>query len=1752
MFASWLREVFDHLAARGLAQRDISRELGAGFSNPQLSRMARGEKIPTPEQLRKILLLAEVTVGKRLPASVREHLEAANLAALEAMKSPVLSMVTAHDKARQFQRQAEESQAREAVAERDLARARSALKDLRAELRRAKARESRIAGTAFDRLVEASARHEMQSKAVQRELAEQRAVVVELERHIGQLIAQVEQYQDRVRRYQVELAQSLHAFAAEAVRAEEAERAALEDRRQREEMGEEVAVLSDLLRQAQAELADLKQEHAQGLARADVLAEAEAVVERAKQASQPQSVGPGPAGFGFDSAAESTTVSPDQTAVGQARRAGSSAAPAEVVARLRKLVDAGEQRATDALVEAVSERDVEMVVATLDALGDAGFYREREQLTRACAGRTPESVVALLRALDAAEAASEAGWLVDEAARTSTDAVKRTVTLLLEYKERAYARRLLDAAVPRGSIADVVALVEILEQSWPGEAERLVRKTVAQRRTRDVVTMLGRLRPVAAEGALDALAERPASALAKVVGQLSSRGEQGLGARLADRAAGRAVVEVAELARLLAAGVEAEWLLDAFVQQRREEVLPLLHCLVEQGGHEPALALMRRVGGGGDPAQVEEAVQYAQLHRLSHEPVLCGAVARHPEEVWTLLAVLAHRNADLADQLIAQVMADLRVDEAADILERCLESGLGEVDITAAAAGADCSLGHVLQVAGSLRERGWLEDAANMLRAVGRSSAHCPEAFVGALRDGLATWALASVLTGITDRAPADCHTMISDFAAHGLDGYVRLMLEQGPEPERIPPLVDQLADAGLQEYVSALHSRLVRTLSPQQLAVAFQQTSSTAAGELAALASTQPAPYVGELVSWLARLECGRDILALLSSVSRGSALRSRELAALLGAAGRSRQSGWLAQQADAMRQPRPGLPPAEFLSEAAGAARRLFADHQLDSCLSVLDSAVTLDQISPGDLAGHLDDDLLGYFLDHRLVQDASPSSSALCPADPDIASVYLERLAGQSELRSRVIELAARHTPPQQCSALFDVLARHASSDEENLAYTYAAQRPPHEVTEIAEVLTGPESNRARLLLRAAFQYHPADGLPLLFPAARTHHVIGTPEDLTEVLTQRASDAAAVSAIQAAFAPEFEKPSDHPAGYYLRDPSHASACYWDGRAWTEDRMPTSDPAQAQVMLSAQDQAINQAGQPSQKALLTQRLAAGYAYVLGPEHHRTLSTRLRHAHWLGEASRLAEARDACRHLIDDCTRHLGADHETTLLARHNHAELTGEAGQPAEAASLFQQLASHRGNLPDRDQRTALPASARHTLWQARGRDPKQAAHLLNEMIKKVTGAIAAAPSLAWPRIYRGELHLEAGSYPRAIADFTEVLRTDPGNTRCLAYRGEAYRRHGENDRAIADFTEALTRNPESAWVLAHRGESQRDANRPLSAIADFTAALSLRPTDAWALARRGEAHRSLNAFAEAIVDLTAALDLEPDDAWALEARGEAHRQIGNYDQAISDYTAVLAQDPDSTWALSHRGEAHRETGSYSKAIADFSAALARDPDDAWALGSRGEAHRQTGDYERAITDLTNALSLDPTLTWALDSRGQAYRQIGNVNQAITDYTEALTLDPHDYWLLVQRGVAYRETQNYAQARTDFQRAQTYASAADRHGLAFEMLLLETRTSGYGACQDRWCELLRTPAPTPAYDAARFFPLFKPLLLGPTTDIREAVRVFTAQEPDQDALTDLLHYLAELATINEAATERAELCAALILDRIPDAPPF
>ena len=70
--------------------------------------------------------------------------------------------------------------------------------------------------------------------------------------------------------------------------------------------------------------------------------------------------------------------------------------------------------------------------------------------------------------------------------------------------------------------------------------------------------------------------------------------------------------------------------------------------------------------------------------------------------------------------------------------------------------------------------------------------------------------------------------------------------------------------------------------------------------------------------------------------------------------------------------------------------------------------------------------------------------------------------------------------------------------------------------------------------------------------------------------------------------------------------------------------------------------------------------------------------------------------------------------------------------------------------------------------------------------------------ASEIAPVHMARGLASLQLGDYPRAIADFDQVLVMAPRSADALRWRGDAYERSGDRARALWDYRAALALDP------------------------------------------------------------------------------------------------------------------------------------------------------------------------------------------------------------------------------------------------------------------------------------------------------------------------------------------------------------------
>ena len=267
-------------------------------------------------------------------------------------------------------------------------------------------------------------------------------------------------------------------------------------------------------------------------------------------------------------------------------------------------------------------------------------------------------------------------------------------------------------------------------------------------------------------------------------------------------------------------------------------------------------------------------------------------------------------------------------------------------------------------------------------------------------------------------------------------------------------------------------------------------------------------------------------------------------------------------------------------------------------------------------------------------------------------------------------------------------------------------------------------------------------------------------------------------------------------------------------------------------------------------------------------------------------------------------------------------------------------------------------------------------------DEAIKRFTDALAQiqidtiVTDRAWALLYRGNAYIfkeDTESYDKALADFEEIVKIQPGNPEGYTGRGLVYARKGDYGKAIEEYDHAL----------------------------------SLRPNDFEALNRRGNSYFYRKEYDKAIDDYGKAIAVQPDSGTVLYNRANAYTEMGEYDKAVADYNSALKIHPDYVLYYYRRGEMHIKKGDYYRAIADFNSAIYYQSGGGSEGGSessqlyhvRGQAYYYNKQYNNAIADYTRAIRIKPNYVVLFD-RGNAYLATKQYSRAITDYTDSMKL--------------------------------------------------------------------------------------------------------------------------------------------------------
>jgi tetratricopeptide (TPR) repeat protein len=156
-------------------------------------------------------------------------------------------------------------------------------------------------------------------------------------------------------------------------------------------------------------------------------------------------------------------------------------------------------------------------------------------------------------------------------------------------------------------------------------------------------------------------------------------------------------------------------------------------------------------------------------------------------------------------------------------------------------------------------------------------------------------------------------------------------------------------------------------------------------------------------------------------------------------------------------------------------------------------------------------------------------------------------------------------------------------------------------------------------------------------------------------------------------------------------------------------------------------------------------------------------------------------------------------------------------------------------------------------------------------------------------------GRVRLLQGRYPEAVAEFEQVLASDPRNDG--AYRGlaQTYAAMGLTEKAVESWRRDISLQPNSVDPYVQLGKFELNRRDYAAAVANFRAALNLAPADASILSDLGAALSHQGARDESRKVLEDSIRLEPSfSGWT--NLGDLDLKQRRFPAAATDYEKAL----------------------------------------------------------------------------------------------------------------------------------------------------------------------------------------------------------------------------------------------------------------
>ena len=297
------------------------------------------------------------------------------------------------------------------------------------------------------------------------------------------------------------------------------------------------------------------------------------------------------------------------------------------------------------------------------------------------------------------------------------------------------------------------------------------------------------------------------------------------------------------------------------------------------------------------------------------------------------------------------------------------------------------------------------------------------------------------------------------------------------------------------------------------------------------------------------------------------------------------------------------------------------------------------------------------------------------------------------------------------------------------------------------------------------------------------------------------------------------------------------------------------------------------------------------------------------------------------------------------------------------------------------------------------------REAVNEANEILKRDPNDLPTHRLLA--RIYLrslGDINgaaVQTEMVGKAIAEYTEVHRLDPGDQEASLWLARLYRLHNEPDKAEQVLERMLKEDGGNEAAVEQLTQLLLDENKSEEAIA-LLEGMTAHSSSAILFDLLGDAYTQSHDFPKAEAAYRKAADLDPSELSHLRGLAQTLFAEEKYPEALAAYQKLADLMPDDSDNYLRIALIYRELHQLDKAEENLIKAKQNNPGNLEILYNEAMIYEAEGRYDDAIRVLSDAIAGVKAQSSVLPSRRRylaiLYQQLGTLYRDVQNYQAAI----------------------------------------------------------------------------------------------------------------------------------------------------------